>query len=254
MPRWQSRWSPLEQRLHVPDVVEEVGQDDDVERRRRRREVVRVGLDEVQLADGAARAPLDHRRREVDADAHRRAQRGQQIAVAAAELEDAQPRRHEEAVDLLEPAVVGARARRRSPRAWRATASQWRDAASPDRRRRPTRSARGVSGGMQERRREGRRLGPSHPQRAEVRARAQRCALAEPLVGRREARVAARCGAATPGVQPAHVEQLARRAVRLRRVERDRRRRARRCRGCISASSRIERSSPVPTLMCSSPS
>ncbi len=47
--------------------------------------------------------------REIDADAVRRLERGQQIALAAAELEHPQARRHEEPVHVLEAAVIGAR-------------------------------------------------------------------------------------------------------------------------------------------------
>ena len=79
------------------------------------REVVRVGDHEAQLRMLAPRA-VDHRRGEIDADPFARVQRREQIALTAAELEDAQPRPHEEPVHLLDAAVVGA-ARRPAPRA-----------------------------------------------------------------------------------------------------------------------------------------
>ncbi len=84
--------------LHVPDVVKQIRQDDDVERAGQLREVVRVSRHELQI--GVTLACLrDHFRREVDAHALRRFERGQQIAFGAAQFEHAQPRRYEEPID-----------------------------------------------------------------------------------------------------------------------------------------------------------
>ena len=89
MPGCDRRPTSLDDLLHVPQVVEEVGQDDDVEGTFDRREVVRVP--DVKRQPGMARgAPaLIVVGREVDADAARRPDGGEEVAGAAAQLEHA---------------------------------------------------------------------------------------------------------------------------------------------------------------------
>ena len=78
-------------------------------RRRRRRSRERV----------LAARLVDEPRRDVDADAVLGLERGQQVAGAAADLEHARARRHDEAHQPLDGAVVGARSWRASGRARR---------------------------------------------------------------------------------------------------------------------------------------
>jgi len=110
--RRTQRTDLLEDALHVPGVVDEVGEDDNVEGLFEKREIVRVGMDEFEgtgngrqvTGDGAAR----HLGGEVYAEAARRSDGRQQLAVSAADFEDALSRTDEEAVDFLEAFMIRA--------------------------------------------------------------------------------------------------------------------------------------------------
>ncbi len=97
----------FEDALHVPDVVEQVGNHDCVERSLEIGQVVRVALDEVQTGVPRGGAP-HHLPREVDADPERRRERGEEIALAAPDLDHPPPCGDERAVNLRQPAVVAA--------------------------------------------------------------------------------------------------------------------------------------------------
>ena len=95
--------------LDVPQVVDQVGQDDDVEGLASMQvERVRVGLDEVQLRV-PSRGAAQHRARKIHAQAERRLQRGQQVALATADLEHALVRGDQRAIHLGQARVIGAR-------------------------------------------------------------------------------------------------------------------------------------------------
>jgi len=102
--------------LHVPQIVHQVRKDDGVKRSAyqfRRR--VYVPQDEAQFRMPAARG-RDHGRRKVDAHALGRLQCREQVAASAAKFQHAQPGRHQEAIDGLEPSMIACS---RTPRACR---------------------------------------------------------------------------------------------------------------------------------------
>ncbi len=106
---------PGKQGLDVPDVVQQIRQHDDVVgpgRRNIGRQHVRVRLVKLEMGMALARRGDAHRR-EVDADADRRLQRREQIAVGASHFEHALPGRDQKAIDVLEAPVV--RPRRAAP-------------------------------------------------------------------------------------------------------------------------------------------
>ena len=95
---------PLQNGLHVPQIVDQVRKYDDVERLVEI-ELVYVGVNEPQVRVPLARAP-ERFVREIDADADRRRQRAQQVSIATAKVQDPLPRADDEAENLGEPAVV----------------------------------------------------------------------------------------------------------------------------------------------------
>ena len=101
---------PLEGRLHVREVGDDVHEQDHVERAAgggEHRGVGEVALEEAQRRVRVASAGgVDRGRRDVDADAVRRLQAGEQVAGAAAEVEDAQALGHAHPQDPLEVRVV----------------------------------------------------------------------------------------------------------------------------------------------------
>ena len=94
---------PAEDGLHVPQVVDEVGQDDDVEGLARL-ERLGVGLDEAQvrMTRRAGRSSLRRSRRRRRCGLERR----QQVAAAAADLEHALAGTDEETEDAANSAMV----------------------------------------------------------------------------------------------------------------------------------------------------
>ena len=70
-----------------------------------RSSVVDVANDELELRV-ARRRGLNHLRRQVDSNTHRRLERGEQIALAAADLKDRRSLWDVLPVDLFEPTMV----------------------------------------------------------------------------------------------------------------------------------------------------
>ena len=106
--RWRAyRREPLDRCLHVPQIVNQVGEDDVVEPGFQT-ELIDVAPHETELRM-LSRGPLEHLRRKIDADAERRLERGQQIASAASEFQHPASRRHEVTVNFRQaPIVAGA--------------------------------------------------------------------------------------------------------------------------------------------------
>ena len=98
---------PVEELLDIPDIVQEVREHDDVECAFERSEVVRVGLDELQVRISSA-CLFEHRRRKVHPDASFRRQRSQQVSGPASDLEHPRPGWNDEPIDAPEPAMVRA--------------------------------------------------------------------------------------------------------------------------------------------------
>ncbi len=92
--------------LDVPEIVDEIGEDDDVERLIEDA-IVNVRLDEVEIWIARAGA-REHFGRKVDTAADRRFKRGEEIALRGAKLGDFQSWGDEVAVDLRQPAAVAA--------------------------------------------------------------------------------------------------------------------------------------------------
>jgi hypothetical protein len=95
--------------LYVPGIVEQVGQDNRIERAVYPAQVVCIGLDHIKV-----RVPVpgsgDSLGREVDAQTVGRAYSRQKVAVAAAEFEDPESGPQQKAVDLLNASMVDAAA------------------------------------------------------------------------------------------------------------------------------------------------
>ena len=98
------RLQPLEHRLHVRQVVHQIGQEDVIEFLGDG-EFSRIGHLEIQFRMALA-GQRDHRRAEVHAHAARRFDRRQQIAEAAAHLQHPQSRRHPEGIMLAQQLLV----------------------------------------------------------------------------------------------------------------------------------------------------
>lgn len=94
----------FEHSLNVPDVVDQIREDDEVEPLGKR-EIVRIRHDEADLGM-TCRRKLDHLWREIHTDANGRRQCGQQIARPASDFEDALSRRNDGSIDFPQPLVV----------------------------------------------------------------------------------------------------------------------------------------------------
>jgi hypothetical protein len=79
----------LQHLLHVPDVVQQIGQDDDVESSGKR-QGMRITLDESK-SGVPLRCRPNHFFREVDADPQTGPEGGQEVAFPAADLQDTKP-------------------------------------------------------------------------------------------------------------------------------------------------------------------
>src|SRR5262249_6426557 len=90
--------------LDVPHVVDEVRQDDGVERLGQL-EVVSIGDHEAQLGVPPF-GPRDHLLRKIEADANRRSERREEVPPSAPDLEDAGADRNEELIDVSETPLV----------------------------------------------------------------------------------------------------------------------------------------------------
>ena len=90
--------------LHVAKIVEEIGNDNEVEFFRRQR-VMHIAMEELEIGVAITRT-LEHLFGKIDADAARWLESREQIAMAAAEFEDAHSRRHEMLIDFCEPLLI----------------------------------------------------------------------------------------------------------------------------------------------------
>ena len=79
-------------RLHVPEIVDQVGEDD-VVKFGVQAELIDLALNETELRM-VLRGPLEHLRRKIDADAQRGLERRQQIAGTATEFQYPASRRY----------------------------------------------------------------------------------------------------------------------------------------------------------------
>ncbi len=95
----------LKHRLHIPQIIDCVRQDDHVKMLTVQRERVCIGLDEFHLrvlSTGAA----DHLPRNIDPQGAARSDSCKEIAFSAADLQHAEPRGDQELIDFRQPGVV----------------------------------------------------------------------------------------------------------------------------------------------------
>ncbi len=96
----------FEDRLHIPQIVNQIGEDHDV-KLRIQAQLLSIGLDEPQMRVLLPR-PAEHLGRDVDANAFRGIDGGEKIALGATDLEDALAGRDQEPEDLSQSAVIPA--------------------------------------------------------------------------------------------------------------------------------------------------
>src|SRR5690348_3917209 len=94
----------IENALHVAKVVEEIGNDDEVEFFRRQR-LMHIAMKELEIRVAFART-LEHLFGKIDAHAARGFESRKQIPLAATEFEHPHFRRHEMFIDLREPLLI----------------------------------------------------------------------------------------------------------------------------------------------------
>src|SRR6185437_10049926 len=94
----------IEDTLHVAKIVEEIGNDDEVEFFGRQR-FMHIAMKELEIRVAFART-LEHLFGKIDAHAARGFESRKQITLAATEFEHAHFRRHEMFIDLREPLLI----------------------------------------------------------------------------------------------------------------------------------------------------
>src|SRR5215207_7621724 len=103
--RSTERLELLKHPLYIPQVVHQVRQNDEVERLLELRKIVSVRVDECKLRIMFLR-PADHFFGEIDSHSAGGFQRGEQMSLAAAYLEDFLIRADMKTIDLLQAQVI----------------------------------------------------------------------------------------------------------------------------------------------------
>ncbi len=99
----------VEDLLHIPDLVHQVGADNVIELGVEI-EIMGIGFDELEMRMTLPR-PRNHSGREVETDSRRRLQRRQKIPLPTADFEDPHTGRDQKPVNFGQPALISPPAR-----------------------------------------------------------------------------------------------------------------------------------------------